>query len=487
MRPFCEKQRKNEKGVRYMGKEFKRLKRYNATWTAIRSVSVGISLALLLAGVLLALTKLHIMEAKWLHYVLCAAIGLGVQLLYALLQRRSELRIAEKIDAEHKLLERVQTMVQYQQEDSAMLQVQREDTEQRLQAVRGFGQRKLTLAAHFVLVVVAVAVFAAGAIMPAQAVVEPPAPTEPPYEVTEWQKAAVAELIKHVQKSDMASAAKDPTVTQLQELLLALDTKMTAGILKERVVAVMENTYRVTDEVNSNDDIYDVIVNHVDHKQAPMLAYAMGALQNVERDDQIETIRAAMEKEEGLVTAGELADGLKQALEASVFDEMDPLYAAVAALTEKLQKVADAMAAEDLTAARNALGVAFGELKVSANAAMEQQDLTKEECVYVVDTLCTVFGITGADRPDDPDSEMFLKNEDDEYKPNEGGYGTGDLEVAGDDEIYDYREHAFTAYGELLESFYYNEALQQMENMSEEIRQIVEKYFNELWTGEEEN
>ena len=67
------------------------------------------------------------------------------------------------------------------------------------------------------------------------------------------------------------------------------------------------------------------------------------------------------------------------------------------------------------------------------------------------------------------------------------GHGTGDLLVAGDDQIYDYRAHKYTAYAELLKNYYYNDALQKMYNMSEEIRQIVEKYFNELWTGEEEN
>lgn len=470
-----------------MGKEFKRLKRYNATWRSIRAVAVGAAVALGLLGMVMLLSKLHIWQVGAVAYGIGPVAGVLIGVGYWLLQRKNDLRMAEIMDAEHKLSERVQTMVQFRQEEGAMLQVQREDTEQRLKAVRGFGQKKLMLAAHLALVLVAVAVFAVGAMMPAQAVVAPTEPTEPPYEVTEWQKSAVAELVKHVEKSDMAQPAKEPTVAQLQDLLAALDTQMTAGMLTGRVVAVMETAYRVTDEVNSNDDIYDVILNQVDHKYAPMLAYAMGALQNVERDDQIETIRAAMEKDEDLLTAGELADGLELALAASSFDESDPLYAAVAALAAKLQKVADAVEAGDLVAARNALGVAFGELKVSANAAMEQQDLTKEECLYVVEMLATIFGITGADLPDDPDGEMFLKNEDTEYVPDDGGFGTGDLLVAGDDEIYDYREHKFTAYANLLKDYYYNEALQEMETMSDEVRQIVEKYFNELWTGEEEN
>ena len=470
-----------------MGKEFKRLKRYYAGWTLFRSLAVSLSLVLLSAGGVLLASKLHLFEATMIHYALCAAVGAGVGVLYWLLQSKSDQRLAETIDAEHQLHERVQTMVEYKDGDTAMLQVQREDAEQHLKSVRAFGQKKLTLAAHFVLVLVAFAVFAAGVIMPVQAIVEPPVPTEPPYEVTEWQKSAVAELIKHVQKSDMAQVVKDPTVEQLQELMAALDTKMTVSVLRGRVITVMENVYANTDAVNSNDDIYDNIHQHLSHSQAGMLAYALGALKNADRDSQIETIRAALEKEEGLATAAALADGLDKALANSAFDKDDPLYAAVATLSAKMRQVSISVGQADLLTARNTLGAAFGELKVSVNAALEQQELTKEECVYVVDTLCTIFGIAGTERPMDPDGEMYLQREDDDYVPGQGGYGTGDLQVAGDDEIYDYREHKFTAYGQLLSEYYYKQALQEMENMSEEVRQIVEKYFNELYTGNEEN
>ena len=470
-----------------MGKEFKRLKRYHGAWMAFRCVAVGLSVTLLLAGLILLATKLHVLEGTVIYYLFSAVVGIGLGVLYWLLQSKSDLRLAETIDAEHQLRERVQTMVEYWDGESAMLQVQREDTEKRLQSVRAFGHRKLTLAGHFLLIVVAFAVFAVGFMMPVQAVVEPTQPTEPPYEVTEWQKSAVAELVKHVQKSDMIQSVKDPTVAQLQDLLVALDTQMTVSALKARVSAVMEKVYALTDEANANDDIYDCIHQYTEHTQAGLLAYALCALENVERDGQIEMLRAAMEKEEGLATAGALAEGLELALGNAQHRQDDPLYMAVAELAQQLHAVAAAVEAADTANAKMLLGSAFGQLKVSTNAALEQQELTKAECVYVVDTLCTIFGITGADRPGDPDGEMLLQRDEENYVPSQGGYGTGDLQVAGDDEIYDYRQHTYTAYGELLKEYYYKQALQHMDTMDEEVRQIVEKYFNELYTGEEEN
>ena len=470
-----------------MGKEFRRLKRYNVTWSMLRTLMLGLSLALLLLGAILALDKVHVIQADTVHYVLamvCALVAMGI---YAVVQRKSDQRIAEKIDAEHKLRERVQTMVQYQNDESAMLQVQREDTEARLKAVRRFGQKRLTLAAHFVLVLVAFAVFAVGVVMPVQAVPQPTVPTEPPYEVSDWQKGAVQQLIVHVQESNMVDAVKTPTVEDLQNLLKTLDTKLTASALKEKVASVIINVYRNTDDVNSNDDIHAVIINVCEHNQAADLAYSLGALHNAERAGQIEVIRVAMEKDKELATAGDLADQLDEALAMSIYNEEDALYAAVAEFAAGLHAVADALAAEDADGARQLLGSTFGKLKNSASNALEQQDATKEECLYVVDTLCEIFSLSGKDRPGDPDPEILKQQKEEEVGSNAGGFSPGGELYAGDDEVYNYREHTYAEYGPLFKEYYHTQALDDMKEMDESLRELVEKYINEILVKKDEN
>lgn len=467
-----------------MGKEFGRLKRYNATWTMLRALALGIAIVLLLAGLALVLDKLHVVEGNIVFYIIAAAAGVAIGAAYWLLQRRNDLRLAEKIDEEHHLRERVQTMVEFRDQETAMLQVQREDTEARLKAVRGFGQKKLTLAAHFAALAVAFAVFMVGVMLPVQAVPQPPKPTEPPFEASEWQKAALVELIAHVEASDMIATAKEPVIAELWELRDALDTKLTTKNVQALVIEVIRFTYATTDTVNSNDDIHDIILRKVDHDQADELAYALGAINNKGREADIATIGTELAKEEMLPSIKGLAIMLTDALSISVFDGTDPLYAAVASFAAQLHLVGDAESAEDLEKAQNLLGTAINELKNDANIALTQQDLTKDECMHVVDELCKIFAIPANMRPSDPD-EDYSQTSDKEYNESGGGAGTGEMQYAGKDEVYDHESDAYTAYGKLLTDRYYPLMSSKLQDgaLPEELLEYIKNYYNELLTG----
>ena len=75
-----------------MGKEFKRLKRYNATWRLFRAVSAAVAVSMSLIGVMLVLSKLRVLEAGTVHYAVCAGAGLVLGAVYWLLQRRNDQR-----------------------------------------------------------------------------------------------------------------------------------------------------------------------------------------------------------------------------------------------------------------------------------------------------------------------------------------------------------------------------------------------------------
>lgn len=469
-----------------MGKEFKRLKRYNATWRMLRTMILGLSLVFLSLGALLALDKIHVIQADKLHYVVALAVTLVAMAVYALIQRKTDQAIAEKIDKEHHLRERVQTMVEYRDQDTAMLQVQREDTEARLQAVRRFGQKRLTLAAHFVLLLLAFGIFAVGVVLPVQAVPQPTQPTEPPYEASEWQKAALEELIAHVEASDMLATAKEPVVAELWELRDALDTKLTSKNVQLLVVDAIRLAYKVTDEVNSNDEIHDVIQRKVQHDQADELAYALGAIGNKDREGHIAAIGEVLAREDMLPSVMGLALMLEDALTSVVgFDANDPLYAATAAFAQELKPAGEAEAQEDLENAKKYLGVAMNNLKNAANLALTQQDWTKEECVYVVDTLCDIFEIPANMRPADPDETFDSGNNEKVPEANGGGLGTGQMQYAGNDQIYDYQADQYELYGKLMDERYFPLMRNKLNDGSlpEEMIEFIQNYFHELQTG----
>lgn len=470
-----------------MGSQFKRLKRYNVTWSTLRALALAAAVALLAAGGLLVVQKLRIMEVQMLHYGIGIAAGVVLGLVSFLLMRRKDLRLAEVIDKEHGLRERVQTMVAYQNEDSAMLQVQREDTENRLRKVKHAGVRAYSVVAHILLLAVAVAVFMTGMSMPTKAVVVPTQPTEPPYVASEWQRATLEELIVHVQEAPINEVAKESMVTRLQALRDALDTRITYSAIKNMAISVMVDAYEVTDRVNSNDDVYKNINAVMQHSLKDSLAYVMGTLNNAEFDEHMSKIESGLREVQNLSALGSVATDIRGVVSwTTEFDDTDPLYAALALFADELEVAGEYFTNKDMVGTQNQVGVAVYNLRNNAAMALQLQSATKEECVYVVDTLCVIFAISDSERPQDPDQEHTVETQ----KPPpelEGSPGSGEMQYASDDEVYDPDQNTHVHYGELIHD-YYAEMLQDARDgkYSDDLADFLMKYFGDLYISEED-
>ena len=476
-----------------MGTEFLRLRRKNARWRFGRAVLTGMAVALLLSGGLMAFFKLTSTNA---HMILCLALGLGLGLVAAVIRwvllRRSDIRAAEQIDQEHNLRERVQTMIFFREEESPMLQMQRQDTEEKLLSVSTYGVKKLSMLGHFLAVVAATAVLVLGLILPARAEVEPPVYKEPDYAATEWQLASLEALIVHVQESNMAQQAKDETVLQLQSLRDALDKTITVTAFKNQVIEVITNVYMATDLVNSNDDMHDVVYT-VDHEQAQLLSYVVGMPRNETFNGDVEDLGYQLGKEENLSTIAQFGADLKAQVAKIPVDYIpqnhytaeDPLYLATAALAEGLVEVGAMIeGGSEATDVQNRLGEVIHAFKSQANLGLEQQRVTKEECVYVVENLCTIFGLSVNECPKDPDPVYSKSGKEDDNVSSSGGAGDGEMQYAGDEQVYDYKQDKHVSYTELIAE-YYAAMLQasQEGKISEEMVEYILKYFSQLYTG----
>ena len=227
-----------------------------------------------------------------------------------------------------------------------------------------------------------------------------------------------------------------------------------------------------------------MIERKVTHDQADELAYALGAINNKDREGDIAAIGEILSREEHLPSLKGLAVMLETALADSVFDESDPLYAAVAKFAAQLHGVSDAESVEDLDTARSLLGIAVNDLKNEANVALTQQDLTKDECVYVVDQLCKIFEIPNSMRPADPD-EVYTLGGNKDYNESSGGAGTGEMQYAGKDQIYDHETDSYKAYGELLTERYFPLMRSKLQDgtLPEALVEYIKNYYNELQTG----
>lgn len=475
-----------------MGAEFLRLRRKNAVWRVLRALLLGIAVALLLAGGLMAMFKLTSTNGRMM---LCIGVGIAAGLAVAvvrwLLLRRSDLRAAEQMDAEHHLKERVQTMIAFRNEESAMLELQRRDTEKALQGVRSYGVRKMSVFLHIVLVVVAMAVLVGAVILPARAEVEPPVITEPDYNATAWQLASLEELIAHVQSSNMAQPAKDQTVEQLQSLREALNAAITVSAFKLRVIEVIANTYTYTDLVNSNDDLYDVI-SALDHDVADDIAYVVGNVGNEQFNADVEDIGYQLGQQDQLPTIGQLADGMDTQLSLIVtqyigenaYDETDAMYCALLQFAAGLHTVAEVVETGESATIADTLGQVVYDFRITAKLAQEQQDATKDECVHVVKTLCDIFSISPNECPPDPDPEYTKKVEGEDGAEVGGGAGTGNMQFAGDEQVYNYKTNEHVSYNDVVAEYYAAMLQASLEGeIPPEMVEFILKYFSQLYTG----
>lgn len=476
-----------------MGKEFIRLRRKHALWCFGRAFLTGMALDLLVTGGLMIFFKLTSTNGRM---AMCAGIGLGVGILAAVIRglmlRRSDLRAAEQIDSEHGLRERVQTMIAFKDEDSVMLQLQRQDTEEKLQSVSKYGVRVLSMVGHYLMVVLATAVLFCGLVMPARAEVEPPVYVEPEFDATAWQIASLEELIVHVQESNMAEPAKGNAVQQLQQLRAALDGNVTVSVFKAQIIQVISDTYTFTDRVNSNDDMHDVVFP-IENEVTSLLAYVVGSLDNVELGSDVEDFGYQLAREWNLPNIGQFAGDLQTQLEqipavyvpANDYGADDRLYLATVELAAGLQEVAALLEAEESEeTVNNRLGEVIHTFKTETNLALEQQTVTKKECVYVVESLCSIFGITASECPKDPDPTYTKEEEEDDNKNNSGGAGDGEMQYAGDEQVYDYKQNQFVSYTEVVGDYYQTMIQAYLDGeLSEEMKDFILKYFSQLYTG----
>ena len=471
-----------------MGTEFKRLKRYHAAWTMVRTAAFGLSVFLLLAGVFLLLDKLQLIQLGAVGYIISGVAALAVGAAAYWMLRKPELGLAEKIDREQKLRERVQTMVAYQNDDGPVVQLQRQDTEDRLKQVRKVGGRASSLAMHAAMLALAFSVFMVGLMLPAEAVQAgpstPPQETEPLYIATDWQKAALEELIQHVRESDMEESVKVPVAQSLTELRQTLDTQIRVSALHAKVVENMVLAYALTDAANSNDDMHKVL-GMMSHEIAKYLAYCMGNLVLEDYDAKMD-IAETLLKQNNYADIGTIAEQVEAVLKHSEYDSTNGLYAAVETFGKELQAAATALENKNLVGAKQMTGEAIYNLRSNADLARKQQALNKEEALYVVDTLAEIFSISSSLIPKDPDRQYELDTS--EPPPElEGAQGSGQMQYPSDDKVYDYQNNLHVIYHEILEQYYKDMSNDAMDGkFSEEIEAFLRKYFGNLQTNKDE-
>ncbi|MCH5148138.1 MAG: hypothetical protein J1G05_02075 [Clostridiales bacterium] len=240
-----------------MDANFKKFKKKVWLEILIKCISFGLAAAFLAVDAVFVPCRLFRIDLLLLYYIL---IGLGGFILGALVAflifRTNDKKIAMRLDRELGLYARVQTAYEYGGQDSDILDLQRADASAALGGISVKSLRFANIAALILSGVIAAVGIAAlpvtASVLPAIFVPksdEPP--EEPPRDVTEWEWAALDDLIEYVRTTKKADAVvKTGMLLQLESLKGALLNGVSNSSLSAFVENTVANIHNVVKDAN---------------------------------------------------------------------------------------------------------------------------------------------------------------------------------------------------------------------------------------------
>lgn len=457
-----------------------------------RSAVPGASLALAVFAVLFTLHKRMLLPLSPLLGAavgVCAGIMLGAVLFVALFPYKK--RLARKLDRELSLREGVQTMLAYRDREDAIMVLQREQTDQRLQSIPAKRLRVRHAWTCLVCLVLALGMTVTAFAIPARQP-EPPAPPEdPPFALSEWEVIALQNLIDEVKASSMSEPAKQETVTALEALLAALHEVETLSRMKTLVIDTVSLVRRSVAGVVTHSSFSPIL-------GASGSPYTRALNQALYKQDQTE-FKAALDAivadinddEQFDIAIHVLSEELRMAIRNADTSPEDALTKELDRLSNTLAGVADQLESYTLTWGRMQVTDAFSVAYSEMGKAMTRQRYDDGVGDYVVKTLLEIFGISEDELPGqelDADKEQqtpgdYEEDDDGDQTITDGGLGSGELIMGSSDVIYDPFRGEYVKYSEVIDR--YNAIF--LENridgvLSEEMAELIEKYFSTLFS-----
>lgn len=219
----------------------------------IKAVIIGLSAAALISGALLLTAKLTgISELYALWGMLALPLGSG---LFLLLRRSSEKKFAKKLDDDFGLNEKVQTMIEFSAAEDELASIQREDAMAKLTAIPTKQMKFAHLWLYILLSILACAMICTAVACPAWE--EPseldPGYVTPPRDISDWEWAALDDLMEYVKNSEADAAYMKPqTYSALNDLRSLLQKGVSEASLPVFVNTTVTQINNI--KADANDD-----------------------------------------------------------------------------------------------------------------------------------------------------------------------------------------------------------------------------------------
>ena len=480
-----------------MNKGFLKFKRRMWYRAAIKGVIAGVSLGALVSAAYATYQKVNAVEPE---LVVCALLGAAVAvvvgLIVFLLSRPTNKRLAQRIDKDLALGEKVQTMLAFKKSDDTIAVLQREDADRRLLEAPARRVKERHWWKHILSPLLASAMVAVACITPLKVIEPPPLPEEPPYDATDWQLKALDELIENVKKSEMEASPKGLVVQRLEGLRDVIESIDKQDDMKEAVIGTISYVNKVADDANSNAEIADAM----EKRQSTALGQlddAIRTLNGVSAEKELKAIRETLVGMELDSLLEALTADIDGALSESKIASTDKLYTAFDDLSASLKPVREKIGSYTSANIQSDIDAAFAPAYKSVNSALLAQYCNDDVAYSTVVRLMEIFGITKDDLPEEDvpmrDSDLGSdeeQEEDDEKAENDGGLGSGEIIYGSDDMIYDPDKGEYVVYGTVIND-YYPTVVEKMfdSGIPDDLEEFVLDYFATLFNGtaDEEN
>ena len=245
-----------------MNESFNKFRKKILIESLIKSLIISISLSVIAFSgpkLIVHFGKLNVGEffVLWLIlisvWVLLLSFGLSFLILFP-----RKLKTAKRLDKELNLNQKVQTMIEFEKEESPMINLQREDT---LNILSNISIKKLAMKFSVFIFVLLGFACALGVTVVAVENYEKPStpiiePEKPTYNLDNWTVRALLDLIEVVEKSNVQADLKQPVIKDLENLLDVLETVEYESDMVDEVNSVIKDIDHRLDVANSANEIF---------------------------------------------------------------------------------------------------------------------------------------------------------------------------------------------------------------------------------------
>lgn len=454
----------------------------------IKSVAFGLSVGIIISATVLIVCKKSGIELLPIYYILmglgsAAIISLGIFFLF----KPNNTQLAKRLDAQLDLKQKIETMVEFENDDSLMVKLQRENAQEILEKTP---VKHLKMRFHwsiFLVPVIALAILIPSLTLPMKATAEEEPPIiDPSYDVDDKTIQAILDMIKEIEnRTQLDAAVQEAYIQELRDLISGLSQENLHE--SDKNALVMVTIQKALDTCNAFISHKEVGAVLISSENTNIRNIGKALRRNVSEDtlNQLEYLRSNLvgaENDEDIeITLTFLRRDVVEALKNSDVDSERSLYKAMSSFAANLS---DCAGEKDL----NKLVLqTYTRSLIDLEKALDCEELTTDTYQYIELQLRKIFNLknnTDPETPEEPEPDDPTKNEDD--IGDIGGAGTGDTLFASDEKFFD-PERGLVKYGDVISDYQSVITAMILEGkISPEMQEYFEAYFELLYGKQKE-